>query len=402
VFAAAAVIGVATLTPSSEGATPPWCAACALRNQGAAANLVVNLFLFMPLGLGLRLAGLRAALVLCIALALSVSVEALQAYVIPGRVASVVDIAANTMGAVVAAIGAPRWRTVLLPNAETAARLALVSLVGLIAVVAASAWALTPATPHAPLVVRGVGARGRPAQTARVLAAAVDGRAIDSRDTVRMPGPHALPILVELALQVPRSGARGEPALRLVADGQRFLRLGIEHDELALELRRKGEDVRLLAPSVRLPLPLHRAESATLKKLDTLVLRAVAAPWWMSVAVEAGAVRRELPIRLHPLAGWSLLASTPQSLWLGELLTALWTGMLFLPIAYWSAAVARRRGRLAISAVLSLSVTAVWAIGAAVGARSPPWSAVVALIAAVLAAWRLERRIQTITARSNR
>jgi hypothetical protein len=389
------LIGVATLTGSTDRVPVPWCIPCALRQPGLAADLIANVLLFIPLGVGLRVAGLRAAAVLAAALALSLAVELVQAYIVSGRVANLLDVGTNTVGAVVGTIAAGRWRTVVLPSAKTATRLALVSAGALIAIVAASAWALTPVTAPAPVVVRGVGTRARPASVARVLSAVVDGRAIRGRDTVGMHWPQERPIRIDVALQA--SPSRGDAALRFVAGGRRVLLLGIEREELKLELRRKGAALRLLSPYVRVPYPVRQTRSDAIEELDTLVLRAVAAPWRLSLAVQAGAAHDAIDVRLHPLAGWSLLVPHPHSAWLGNLLTALWTGLLVFPVAYWSAA-ATSQARPMIGALLSLSVAAVLAIGAVVRAPWPPWLAVSAAFVAALAAWRLRATIPRVTA----
>lgn len=395
-LAAVALIGVATLAGSNDSVTVPWCVPCALRNPGLAADLAANVLLFIPLGVGLRLAGFRTATALSAAFVVSLTAELLQAYVIPGRAANVLDLGMNTMGGAVGAIAAPRWRTLISPGAETATWLALVSLGGLIAIVAASAWALAPASARGPLTVRGVPASNTRMRAERVLWAVVDGRAVRGRDTVRLFGPGSRPVRILVALQAPGSGWHGDRSLRLVAEGKRFLRLGIEddRDELQLEVRRRGEAVRLLSPSLRVPRPVPRTGGAPVERLDTLVLRAVVAPWSMSLAVQAGPAHRRREARLHPLAGWSLLLPNPRSAMLGQLLTALWTAALLVPVAYWSAAAAARRPRL-IGAAASVTVAAIWGVGAAVGAPQPPWSAVAVLIIAVLATWRLRQVVAT-------
>jgi hypothetical protein len=389
-LAALALIGAATLAGTNENATAPWCVPCALRNPGLGADLVVNFLLFVPLGVGLRLAGFRAVTAISAALATSLAVELLQAYVIPGRAASVLDVVTNTMGAFVGAGGARRWRTAVSPGPTTGVWLALVSLAGLIVVVAASAWALTPASPQAPLTVRGVPGPDARAPGGGVLRAVVDGRTVRGRDTVRLFGPGARAIRVVVALHPSPPRSHRDRSLRLVAEGKRFLRIGMDddRDELRLEVRRKGEAVRLISPSLRVPRPVPRPESAPAGRRDTLVLGAVVAPWSMKLDAQAGPAYRGAEVRLHPLAGWSLLVPNPRSAPLGQLLTALWTAALFVPVAYWSVAAAARRPRL-IGAAASLTVAALWAVGAVVGAPWPPWPAVATLVIAVLATRRL-------------
>jgi hypothetical protein len=394
---ALAIIGAATLTGSTDSVPTPWCLPCALRNEGLAADSILNVILFVPFGVGLRLAGVRVVAVASAALAVSLAVEVMQAYVVSGRVANVVDLAANTVGAGVAAIATPRWRKALLPSTKAAMLLALISMSGLIAIVAASAWALTPAIPRGPLIVRGVGRRAAAMRSERVLSGVVDGRTVRHRDTVRTPRTYEWPTRVDVELQASRALWRSDPALELVADGQTFLRLGIDRNELELEVRRKGEAARFLSPSVRLPRRAHQAVNGAAEGLDTLRLRAVVAPWRMSLAARTRVAHDDVEVRLHPLSGWTLLVRAPRAPWLGVLITLLWTGILFFPVAYWSAAAAVARSRLMIAVVLSVSVAALWAIGAAVGAPWPPSSAIVGAIVTVLGA----RRVQHMVAASH-
>jgi glycopeptide antibiotics resistance protein len=66
--------------------------------------------LFVPLGLGLRLAGLGVATVTVLGFAVSLLIEVTQAYVLTGRVANVFDLATNTLGAALAAAVTSKWR----------------------------------------------------------------------------------------------------------------------------------------------------------------------------------------------------------------------------------------------------------------------------------------------------
>lgn len=395
---AVVLIGVATLRGSGDTVPPPWCLPCALRNPGLASDAFVNVLLFVPLGVGLRLAGLPVWAVVAAGLAVSLCVEALQAYVIPGRVANVADLVTNTVGAAAAAIATLRWRTAVFPSARKAMSLTLLSTSGLVAIVGATAWALSPAVARAPLSVRGVDRRDSSMPPERVLSATVDRSPVRSRETVPAPGVHARPINVEVVLQASRARWLGEPGLALVADDDTLLWLGIDHDELELEVRRKGEAARFHSPSLRLPRPALEPESAATEALDTLWLRAVAGGWRMRVTAQTPRSRDDLEMRLHALSGWALIVPTPRSRWLAELLTVLWTSALFFPVAYWSVAASARRSRLLIVAVLSMCVAGVWAAGAAAGAPVPPRSAIVAaFVAAFVAAigrWGLDRTIK--------
>jgi hypothetical protein len=391
---AVAFIGVATLRQSGDTVPPPWCLSCALRNEGLAADSILNVFLFVPLGVGLRAAGVRAALVVAAALAVSLLVEVMQAYVIPGRVANVVDLVTNTVGGGVGAIATPRWRNAVFPSERVALLLALVSMGGLVSIVATTTWALTPAFPRAPLVVRGVDQPGMPTASERVLSGVVNRRAVRSGDTVLTSGPHALPMRVEVELQAPRSRWQEEPALELVSDDQTLVWLGIDQNELELEFRRKGAAARFLSPSVRVPRPAPLAEGPEVQALDTIRLRAAADRWRMNLAAEARRARDDHELRLHALSGWSLIVRVPRSRWAAELLTAFWTAALFFPVAYWCAVAAERRSGFVISAVLVAAVAGVLAVGAGIGAPWPPASAMLAGMLSVIGAWALQWTIK--------
>lgn len=90
-------IGAATLTPQHP-ATPtvPWYLPFA--NPGEGADALLNVILFVPLGVALALAGLPRRRSLWLVLAATVAVELLQGFVVPGRQASIGDVLTNTVG----------------------------------------------------------------------------------------------------------------------------------------------------------------------------------------------------------------------------------------------------------------------------------------------------------------
>jgi hypothetical protein len=90
-----ATIAALTLYPESETVTSDWrCIVCGTRG---AADMVLNMLLFAPLGAGLALAGVRHRKALAIAVFVSGAVELAQV-VIPGRDASMGDVLANAAG----------------------------------------------------------------------------------------------------------------------------------------------------------------------------------------------------------------------------------------------------------------------------------------------------------------
>jgi VanZ family protein len=393
-LASVALIGVATLTGSSDTTPQPWCLRCALASEGFAADLIVNVLLFVPLGVGLRLAGARAATAAAVGFLVSLFVELTQAYVVAGRVANVFDLATNTLGTALAAGVTTRWRPMILPTANGARSLSIASTCVVVLILGLTAWALKPAVPRGALVACGVGSSSVSTRAERVVTASVDGMAVRPGDTLQASGVHEGPVQLEVALQASRLPWRTEPAFMLVSDGETFVQLGIDGSDLELEVRRRGEAARFRSPSVRVRRPVRRSNTPEVAQLDTLLLRGVADQWSMSLAVRAPTAHDSLVVRVHPIAGWSLFLNAPRSAWLSEVLTALWTAALIFPVAFWSAWTAD--GRLQRSMVLPpfVVVAAIWGAAALVGAPAAPLSAVLGAGVAVLGAWGTQRLIK--------
>lgn len=122
-----AAVLIATLTPTPGAGPPagPWCVVC---GQYGLIDVLQNIVLFLPLGMGLGLlAGGRVLIVSVAAFALSLGVELLQYFVIAGRDGAAGDVIMNTGGGALGAwLVATRFRIVR-PQANRAmAQLAVV------------------------------------------------------------------------------------------------------------------------------------------------------------------------------------------------------------------------------------------------------------------------------------
>jgi hypothetical protein len=97
VACALVVIAAVTLGPSSTGVSLPFfCIAC---GSIGGVDFVLNVSLFVPLGVGLSLLLRNSARVVLIGLLITLAIEALQWRAIPGRDAALGDIVANSCGA---------------------------------------------------------------------------------------------------------------------------------------------------------------------------------------------------------------------------------------------------------------------------------------------------------------
>lgn len=99
VLGAVGATAVATLTPA-DLQTPlsgPWCIVC---GQHGSIDVVQNVLLFVPLGIGLAWAGISRRTTVVAAFAFTLAIEWLQLVVVPGRDGAVGDVVMNTLGAV--------------------------------------------------------------------------------------------------------------------------------------------------------------------------------------------------------------------------------------------------------------------------------------------------------------
>ena len=104
-----AVVGWSTLrsapTQAPIVAALPWyCIAC---GQSGTADLLLNLLLFLPLGVAARGAGWPARRTLALVFALTLAIEVIQGTLLVGRDASLGDVLANTTGGMLGWLGCP-------------------------------------------------------------------------------------------------------------------------------------------------------------------------------------------------------------------------------------------------------------------------------------------------------
>ncbi len=144
------LIAYFTLRPVPEQAaavaeTSPWCfVGC---GDLGVLDIILNVLLFVPLGIGLGLVrGTRAAVV--IGLLCSVAIELTQFRLIAGRDASLRDVITNTIGAGLGAALVTLWRPILLCQSHTARRLATLACIGWLAVLAGTGFANQPSLPQ--------------------------------------------------------------------------------------------------------------------------------------------------------------------------------------------------------------------------------------------------------------
>jgi hypothetical protein len=387
---AVAIAGLTLLAdPGAAAAAARTSLLCLVCGDRGGVDVVLNLILFMPLGLGVRLAGVRVPRAIAVAAAFSCTIELLQLTAIPGRDASLSDLITNTLGGGFGAGVATRLPLLLFPDRRVAWRLLLGGAVGWLLLLGLSGWLLSPsygdgelgsawADGPAPQVFTGrvlevsrsgvVQPRaGIPPDSAELRQALREGRIALSARVVTGPGSGARRWIYVI-------GENGWPRLDLSQQGR----------DLVLGLPAHSQRVLLGTPSVLLrgAFPGDTGREVT--------VHAEAANRVVRLAAERAPVRREVTVALSPAMGWTLIA--PFGLGLGPrvpLLTALGLLGLTLPLGYWAG-----RHRRPGPAVLVLAATLAIGLGgiAAVGGFPPvAWSEWLGAGAGAAAGWALVR-----------
>jgi glycopeptide antibiotics resistance protein len=116
-----AAIGFATLMPEPPARTGSHL--CLLCGSLGVVNAVLNVFLFVPIGVGLALYGVEWKRAVIFACAISTAIEITQFLAIPGRYSTVGDVITNSLGGALGFALGRYAETLLRPSAKTATRL---------------------------------------------------------------------------------------------------------------------------------------------------------------------------------------------------------------------------------------------------------------------------------------
>ena len=144
-FLAAGIILLLTLSPGEPGATTPGIGCFVCGNRGLA-DALLNIALYVPLGIALGLWGRSLFWVCLIALVLSGTIELTQVF-LPGRDSNLGDVAFNLLGTVVGfwvVRYSHRW---LNPSPGAAGGLSALAAIVTIALWASTGWLLGPVFP---------------------------------------------------------------------------------------------------------------------------------------------------------------------------------------------------------------------------------------------------------------
>ncbi|HEX5580247.1 MAG TPA: VanZ family protein, partial [Gemmatimonadaceae bacterium] len=346
--------------PAAFQGVPVTCLVCG-RNGGI--DVWRNVVLFMPLGVGLGLLGVRPSRAAALGLALSFGVETMQFTVLVGRTATVSDLVTNTAGTALGVLLVRRWRDWALPGAARARWLAAAAAALWLAALALTGAGLRWSDATPPFRVNQLPPTDG---SLRAFEGVVHEATMDGGRVT--PGWRDAPVAPRAAADTLRLGARVTPSyepgmLRPLVwlhtpSWAEVLIFGQRGRTLVVRLRTASADARFSSPSFI----LHDA------------IPGDRSPVALSAAVTHDAVRlrsasaegvREVRIGKELSLGWMLLVP-PNGVahrWPAALVSAAWLAALLMPLAYWGA---RARARARARSLSTLALVVAFAAGSAV------------------------------------
>lgn len=343
------VIAFATLLPEPGAAVGSHL--CLLCGSLGGVNSLLNVFLFLPLGIGLALAefsGKRAVIAMC---ALSVLIETAQFLVIPGRYATIGDVLTNSLGGALGfAIGRNAF-ILLRPSPRIALALTMGWSTLWLATQAISAYGFSPAVPKSEYFGQIAPSLGNFEQfRGRVLRTSIADVVV--RDTQFKDSPRVRELLlggatVTTTILPPGSGRGIAPIVRVADAGEReILLLAQNAADLIFGVRTGAAALRLRPPLFALAdiLPAVSAGDRW-QTMDTLTVSArySTREVWVKTQSRTSYDRR-IPITAS--LGWTMLLPFQwfiKGTRIEFAVSAIWIACLLLPMGYWGGRIVQFR-----------------------------------------------------------
>ena len=396
-------IGLMTLLPA-RGATYSTPTLCIVCGDVGGVDVVLNVLLFLPLGVGLALrsvspvkAGLAVAL-------FTLGIEVLQMKVIQGRDASLGDVVMNCLGGALGYLAGATRATWMHPSPRAAARLATGAAVFWLGLQGVGAIAVRPSFPELPWngQTRQV-LHGDPAFEHDISSVRLSGIALgEQRITTAAIGEAVLrgdPLRVDF---VKHSGTGPTRTLYRIVDDQRneVLSLGRHYYDITLRVRTGAADLRLrrltFVQTEALPEDIPTGGPPGQSLVTARVLRDR-----IELSAVTGEYRREHVLRLSPSWTWVVVLPFPILMWSPFVTvgTCLWLGGLLVPMGYWCARVAPRSDRpdrtrlaLVLCGIGAALIAGLWLLPMAFGLGASVPAEWIAALAGSAAGWWAARR----------
>lgn len=340
---ALAAIAWGTLTPAAGGNPnpPAWCLRC---GDVSGIDFGLNVLLFIPVGIGLRLSGASFPRVLLVSTAVTLAVEIIQWQAAIGRVASFSDLTANVLGAAVGMALAERGGELVLARSAAARTLARGTLVGWFMIQLLTAWEFVPSLTQSAYWAQIAADLGHFERfSGHVLMATIADVPITNG---RMKNNELVGRLFKGDARVAASVIPGAPTRAVapivsVFDGEQreIMLLGQEGEDLVFRLRTHATDARFRTPTISLfgvfpPIGHGAVEGGR----DTLLVSGWRKGWRLTVSASSRKASRSRSAMLLPSYGWALVLPFEHT-WtaMSGRFTAAWMALLLFPAGYWGA-----------------------------------------------------------------
>ena len=337
-----AIVMLELITPASRETDDAICVIC---GPHAAADAILHLMLFLPVGAALALLGTRRRFALPAAAGIAVVIELLQLTLPVGRVASAADLAFSIAGAAIGLHLTRRRRMLLYPRSRVALEYAAFAALAWLLLLLGTGVLLRPSNPNGPYT-----GEWRPAlagvkpPVSRVIWASVGGVAVPD-------GPVGESAALSSTL---------EPGLQTVLQAEfraadpgglsGILRVFGERDRELLLVAQRRHDLlfrsRMLATELRLVTPPVVMADA-LQGINPAEPRLIAIEGRRERgALVLAAFGRQRVLPLHSGLGWMFLVRPSNPLLRTPIVgSAVWIGIPLFIIGYWTGRRARRKAR---------------------------------------------------------
>lgn len=382
---AAAMIALATLTPSSQPATLD--GLCLVCGELGGVDVLLNVLLFLPLGVGLAMSGKRAWPAVAAMCAASTCIELLQLTVIAGRDPSMGDVITNSTGGALGFLIGRHVDVFWRPSARQATVLLTLWLVAWGAGAAAASYSQVPAPTRSQYygqIARALG--GQPAYSGRVLSARIGGTTIpdrELRESERLASAFRNGSgRMDVVVIPPRIAPGAHRAIVRIADADamEIVQVGADGDDLLFGLRTAASAFRLRPAHYRLRGAFHQRGDAGTSVTDTIYLSARYGAAVITLGASGSGRASQGVISLRPGSAWRAIA--PASIdedgsAEDRLEDGIWILLCLLPAGYWCFIAMRTsvtQGRAQIAAAVVLAICLGLAIGPALFGRAAPTS----------------------------
>lgn len=342
VVSVAAILYATLLPDSGEPVNSHLCVVCGSRGG---VDAVLNVLLFMPLGVGLALSGLPWNRAVITAFVISLMVETTQFLFIPGRDATLGDLLTNTVGGALGFAIARRAGIWMRPSPRTATIMGMGWCAVWLTIQAISSFSFAPSIPNSGYygqIARQLG--GFALFPGKVLDPKIGGvtitdtrfRDVDSVGRRLLDG-------AKVALTAVPAGRTNDiaPIVRVADDEQREIVLLAQDDDAFLfGVRTGSSSLRLRSVLFAMPRVFPAGVETKPSPSEPLTLSATYNGAEAQLTAQARSVSRHQTIPVSSALGWTLALPFQwyiENTRTESLVSWIWMACLTLPIGYWGA-----------------------------------------------------------------